>query len=86
MSKQEVLKKCAALNIAMAEAEVLDHINDDKSLLAKTALTIFKRPFNRVKKDYPTMHERLIKGYAKFDEGYLIHVTIVQVFGFCHYM
>ena len=68
LSKQEVLKKCAALNIAMAEAEVLDHINDDKSLLAKTALTIFKRPFNRVKKDYPTMHERLIKGYAKFDE------------------
>ena len=67
-TNNEVLKKCAALNLAMAEAELYDHINDDKSFLAKTLLKIYKRPFKKVQKDYPEMRKKLIDGYAKFDE------------------
>ena len=67
-TNNELLKKCAALNLAMAEAELYDHINDDKSFLAKTLLKIYKRPFKKVQRDYPEMRKKLIDGYAKFDE------------------
>ena len=65
-SKDELLKKCAALNLAMAEAELLDHINDDKSFLAKLALKLFKRQFRKVSKEYPSMRNSLVNGYATF--------------------
>ena len=52
----------------MAEAELRDHIHDDKSLLAKLLLCIYKRPFSKVKKEYPEMHGALMEGYARFDE------------------
>ena len=68
ITDNELIKKCAALNLAMAQAELLDHINDDKSVIAKTLLKIYHKPFSKVKSEYPDMWERLISGYSKFDE------------------
>lgn len=68
LCSNEIIKKCAALNLAMAQAELLDHINDDKSFLAKTLLFIYKRPFRKVKNEYPDMWKRLMESYSRFDE------------------
>lgn len=78
-AKEETIKKCAALNIAMAEAELLDHINDDKSFIAKLLLALFKGKFKKVDKDYPKMRKRLIDGYAKFDEYETNGKSLVEI-------